>query len=140
MTSVTQEPRSSAHGMVREMRAVLATMAKARGRFRDGRRAFSSWLCRKFGSRVGLHELPGDALAVHSHVLKMVLAQLVAALALRPTAVPTRRSGVSMMADASTLELKAQILQVAALTDRGQRLNTLSAWHASNTGPTYLPS
>ena len=74
------------------------------------------------------------------HVLKMVLAQLVAALALRPTAVPTRRSGVSMMADASTLELKAQILQVAALTDRGQRLNTLSEWHTSNTGPTYLPS
>ena len=70
----------------------------------------------------------------------MVLAQLVAALALRP-AVPARHSGgVSMMADASTLELKAQILQVAALTDRGQRLNTLSALHASNTGPTYLPS
>ena len=122
------------------MRAVLATMAKARGRFRHGRRAFSSWLCRKFGSRVGLHELPGDALAVHSHVLKMVLAQLVAALALRPTAVVPARSSVSMMADASTLELKAQILQVAALTDRGQRLNTLSEWHASNTGPTYLPS
>ena len=72
-------------------------------------------------------------------MLKMVLAQLVAALALRPTALPARRSGVSMMAD-STLELKAQILQVAALTDRGQRLNTLSEWHASNTGPTYLPS
>ena len=74
------------------------------------------------------------------HVLKMVLAQLVAALALRPTAVVPARSSVSMMADASTLELKAQILQVAALTDRGQRLNTLSEWHASNTGPTYLPS
>jgi hypothetical protein len=71
----------------------------------------------------------------------MVLAHLVAALALRPTAVPVRRSGVSMTADASTLDLKAQILQVAALTDRGQRLNTLSEWHASNnTKPTYLPS
>ena len=70
----------------------------------------------------------------------MLIAQLIAAaLALRPTAVPARRSGVNMMAD-STLELKAQILQVAALTDRGQRLNTLSEWHASNTGPTYLPS
>ena len=71
----------------------------------------------------------------------MLTAQLVAAaLALRPTAVPARRSGVSMMAADSTLELKAQILQVAALTDRGQRLSTLSEWHASNTGPTYLPS
>ena len=69
----------------------------------------------------------------------MLIAQLIAAaLALRPTA-PARRPGVSMMAD-STLELKAQILQVAALTDRGQRLNTLSEWHVSNTGPTYLPS
>ena len=62
------------------------------------------------------------------------LTQYIAALALHPTA-PARRSGVSMMADASTLELKAQILQVAALTDRGQRLNQLSEWRASNTGP-----
>ena len=61
---------------------------------------------------------------------------IAAALALRPTAVPARRSGVNMMAD-STLELKAQILQVAALTDRGQRLNTLSEWHASNARPTH---
>ena len=69
---------------------------------------------------------------------KMALAQLVAALAFRPTASPARRTNINMMEhDASTLELKAQILQVAALTDRGQRLNTLSEWHASNGRPTH---
>ena len=65
-------------------------------------------------------------------------AYLVAALAFRPTASPARRTNINMMEhDASTLELKAQILQVAALTDRGQRLNTLSEWHASNGRPTH---
>ena len=55
-----------------------------------------------------------------------------------PTASPARRTNINMMEhDASTLELKAQILQVAALTDRGQRLNTLSEWHASNGRPTH---
>ena len=69
---------------------------------------------------------------------EMALAQLVAALAFRPTASPARRTNINMMEhDASTLELKAQILQVAALTDRGQRLNTLSEWHASNARPTH---
>ena len=68
----------------------------------------------------------------------MALSQLVTALAFRPTASPARRTNMNMMEhDASTLKLKAQILQVAALTDRGQRLNTLSAWHASNTRPTH---
>ena len=67
------------------------------------------------------------------------LTQLVAALVLRPT-VPARRSGVSMTADTTILELKAQILQVAAFTDRGQRLNTLSEWRASNTRPADLRS
>ena len=71
-------------------------------------------------------------------VTQMALAQLVAALAFRPTASPARRTNINMMGhDASTLELKAQILQVAALTDRGQRLNTLSEWHASNGRPTH---
>ena len=71
-------------------------------------------------------------------VTQMALAQLVAALAFRPTASPARRTNINMMEhDASTLELKAQILQVAALTDRGQRLNTLSEWHALNARPTH---
>ena len=76
--------------------------------------------------------------ALRLAVPKMALAQLVAALAFRPTASPARRTNINMMEhDASTLELKAQILQVAALTDRGQRLNTLSEWHASNARPTH---
>ena len=69
----------------------------------------------------------------------MSFAQLLPSLlAFRPTASPARRTNINMMEhDTSTLELKAQILQVAALTDRGQRLNTLSEWHASNARPTH---
>ena len=69
-------------------------------------------------------------------------------LSLAAGLIPTPRGGlrssrhvaVAVKATAAVLNrdgLKAQILQVAALTDRGQRLNTLSEWHALNARPTH---
>ena len=82
---------------------------------------------------------PYKSLARRRGAHAMAFAQLLPSLlAFRPTASPARRTNINMMEHGtSTLELKAQILQVAALTDRGQRLNTLSEWHASNARPTH---